>query len=769
VRPARRNGPILAALAAAVVLAVLVFRGVDMRTDMTDFLPVGRTAAARLMMQELRSGVATSLVLIGLENAPAPELARISQSMAARLAGSGLFAFVSNGDATLDPATEQFLFDRRYLVSSASKPDSFTQAALHDRFDALLRQLRSSAAPLAQHYGLADPPGAFLAMLGEWAGGTEVRSVDGVWFAATRDRALMLVRTVAGGLDLAAQDKADAAIRAAFAEAAPGSARLLLTGPAVFARDADHGIRSDVQVLSAVSTLLVAGLLLWRFRSPLVLAAIAVPIVLGLMAAALTVQLVFGFVHAIAFGFGMTMLGVVVDYPVLLIGHRKQGEAPPATLQRIGRSFNLAVASAALGLTGMVLSGLPGLAQVGLFSVVGLVSGAAATRWILPRLIVAADLAPVAAGDPARVLRIERLRAWRLWVLVLPVGAVALLVLAPPRIEHDLANLSPVPAQARALDAELRAELGAPEVGQVAVIRGDSAETVLQREEALLPVLDGLRRDGVAAGTELAARYLPSMATQLARRAALPDAATLSTRIAAAQAGLPFRPDAFHAFERDVASAREMPPVQLRDITSPMLLTRLQPLLFQRDGAWLGLVIPQGVTDPQRLANALGDRPDLAYVDIRAESNRMLAEATAGAWRWLSVGGALTLAVLLCGLRSLRMVARVVGSVAAAAAFTVAALGLLGQRLSLVHIVALQFVAGVGLDYALFFARRQLDAEERARTLRTLVTCNAMTLLTFGLLMACHTPVLRTIGLPVAIGALSALVFAFFFAGVRPP
>jgi predicted exporter len=200
-----------------------------------------------------------------------------------------------------------------------------------------------------------------------------------------------------------------------------------------------------------------------------------------------------------------------------------------------------------------------------------------------------------------------------------------------------------------------------------------------------------------------------------------------------------------------------------------MLLTRLQPLLFQRDGAWLGLVIPQGVTDPQRLASALGDRPDLAYVDIRAESNRMLAEATAGAWRWLSVGGALTLAVLLCGLRSLRMVARVVGSVAAAAAFTVAALGLLGQRLSLVHIVALQFVAGVGLDYALFFARRQLDAEERARTLRTLVTCNAMTLLTFGLLMACHTPVLRTIGLPVAIGALSALVFAFFFAGVRPP
>ena len=65
-----------------------------------------------------------------------------------------------------------------------------------------------------------------------------------------------------------------------------------------------------------------------------------------------------------------------------------------------------------------------------------------------------------------------------------------------------------------------------------------------------------------------------------------------------------------------------------------------------------------------------------------------------------------------------------------------------GVRLSMLHLVALQFTAGVGLDYALFYARRQLDEEERARTLRTLVTCNAMTLLTFGLLAFCRTPVL---------------------------
>ncbi len=89
-----------------------------------------------------------------------------------------------------------------------------------------------------------------------------------------------------------------------------------------------------------------------------------------------------------------------------------------------------------------------------------------------------------------------------------------------------------------------------------------------------------------------------------------------------------------------------------------------------------------------------------------------------------------------------------------------------GRGLSLLHLVALQLVAGVGLDYALFFARPRLDAEERARTVRTLVTCNGMTLLTFGLLAACQTPLLRDIGVTVAVGAVLAMAFAFLLAGL---
>jgi len=155
-------------------------------------------------------------------------------------------------------------------------------------------------------------------------------------------------------------------------------------------------------------------------------------------------------------------------------------------------------------------------------------------------------------------------------------------------------------------------------------------------------------------------------------------------------------------------------------------------------------------------------------IDMRAEMNAIVARYDQRAMMWLAFGGAAALVALVAGTRDALRTARVLAAIAAALLVTVAVLAALGEAFSLIHLVSLQFVAGVGLDYALFFSRPQLDEEERARTFRTLITCNAMTLLTFGLLGLCQTPLLRQVGLTTAIGAVSAMLFAFLFAGFAP-
>lgn len=766
VAPGRRAAPILVALACSSLLLAAAFWRTPIHSDVLDFLPRGNTPAAQAMLTEIRHGSAADLVLIALEGAPEPELARISVAMQQTLASDPHFSRVVGGDAAWNEGEEAQLFARRYLLSPIIEAGLFTTEALRGSLQELLRNLHSSAAPLAVRYGLPDPVGAFpawLARLGA-AGGLEAR--DGAWFAAGRDqpRAILLAMTARGSADLGVQEAATAAITLAFAAARPDGARLLLAGPVIMARDAARSIRADVDRIAIISTLLVVALLAWRFRSLLVVAALAVPTVLSVAVGVWLTGLYFGAVHAIALGFGITMLGITLDYPVLLIGHRKHGEAAPETLARIGGAFRLAVATATLGLAGLVFSGFPGLAQLGVLASTGLLAAAAATWWLLPPLVVAANLAPVAAGGSRWVVLVEGAQRYRGAALGLAVLAACGLVAAGgPRWETDLAALSPVPAVSRALDGELRAAVGAAEAGQFVLVQRADAEAVLRAQEALLPTLDRLVQQGVIGGYEAAAALLPSLERQRRNQAALPTSEVLTTRLAAAAAGLPFRPGSFQPFLDAVAEARTQQPWGPSEIAGTALALRLEPLLRQRGDAWLGPIRFRNVTDTELLRAGLEGTGEV-FIDVRTELEGIL-DAFRARTGWLVGGtGLVMLLALWAGLRQPARVLRVVGAVVAAQAVTLTVLTAAGVRLSAIHLVSLLLAGGVGLDYALFMAREGLDLEERARTLRTLITCNAMTLLTFGLLATCATPILHDIGVTIALGAALSLGYAFLVA-----
>lgn len=757
---------IAAALLLLALLGLALFRAVPIRAEMTDLLPPGRTPAAEFLLRELRSGAATTLLLAGIEGAPEPELARISRAVGDRLRESGQFSFVGNGAFDLTEGERDLIFSYRYMLA----PADFTAPALRAKLGALLEGLRSSASPLLAQFGFADPPGAFFDLLRGWLGQSRVRMAAGAWFADGVDnpRALIVARSKASGLDTAAQAAAVATFRAAFAASQPGGARLLLSGPGVFGAEAAAAIRADVEMISMLSGLLILGFLWLRYRSVLMLFAVAVPLAAGTLAGVAAVGLVFGAVHGAALGFGMTMLGVVVDYPLLLVTQRGEGEALAATARRIRPTLLLAAAAAALGLTGMVASGFPILVQLGLFGAAGLLVGVAVTLWGLPRLLPGAAIRPRPLWPP--LLRgLEWLRGRRALALAVPLAALALLALGGPRWEDDLARLSPVPPAQLKLDEELRAQLGAPDVRGLIAITAPDADAVLAKAEAVQRALAPLVAAGTLAGFDGPARYLPPAAVQRARQAALPDDATLRAALSTAAEGLPFRPAAFDRFLSGVAASRALPPLGAADLPRlPTLSARLGPLLSPGPDGWQGLVIPQGLRDDAALRAALeGLRdPGILWVDVKAETTGVVTQATRQALLWCGAGGLAVLALLALGLRRGPWAAAwTAAPILGALLVVVAALALLGQRLTPFHLAALLLAAGVGLDYALFLGTtaRQSGTEAR-QTLAAVFNCTMTTLLTFGLLAFCATPVMRGIGLTVAIGVVAAFLLALSLA-----
>jgi len=119
------------------------------------------------------------------------------------------------------------------------------------------------------------------------------------------------------------------------------------------------------------------------------------------------------------------------------------------------------------------------------------------------------------------------------------------------------------------------------------------------------------------------------------------------------------------------------------------------------------------------------------------------------------------LVFLYAGLRRVTVVARVMGPVLISLGVTLGLLAVLDIPVSLFHILSLILVAGLGMDYGLFFARH---GGETAVTLRATILCNLTTASVFLVMAFSSIPVLHGIGLTVAAGSFLALVSAAAFA-----
>jgi predicted exporter len=126
----------------------------------------------------------------------------------------------------------------------------------------------------------------------------------------------------------------------------------------------------------------------------------------------------------------------------------------------------------------------------------------------------------------------------------------------------------------------------------------------------------------------------------------------------------------------------------------------------------------------------------------------------------LALAAVLLAATVFVALRSPRRVLRVLAPMALTTLLILAVLRIAGVELNLFHLVALILAAGLGLDYALFFDHAGDDRDEQVRALHAIIVCSLTTLIVFLLLGLSSIPVLRAIGLPVALGVASNFVLA---------
>lgn len=750
-------------------LLYLTFYG-HFTTSLASFMPPGKTPAERLMLTQMQHAPATREILIGIAGGTLAQRATASKAYAAKLKASQLFSHVSNGSFRL-PDTKSRLFAWRYLLSPAITPAHFTIKGLHSALEKQLKALNSPLSMLSQRYLAADPTGSFLALLESWKPATSPDKHEGVWFSPDAKLALLLAQTRAPGLNLDAMQRVITTLHDSFL-ALPGSQdlHLILSGTPVIAIHSKNTIKSDTQIFTTAASLLLSLLLLVAYRSLRLLILAALPLLSAVLAGALMVNLGFGEIQGITLAFGSTLLGVAVDYPMHLFSHLDAAIPARHSLMRIWPTLRLGVLTTAAGYVGLLGTQFPGLIQLGVFAITGLLAAAAVTRWVLPQLLPPNYSPSLYLSWLLRlseaIRRIPVRAKMIISLLAVCFSVTSLWWHRHPFWENNLAALSPVSAASLATDQRLRADLHAPDVGQLIVVQAKTAQTALLRSQRLAGKLNRLQTKGWFSGAQMAVQYLSDLQIQRKRQQTIPPAPVLAHNLQQALQGLPFRSGVFRPFLVAAEVARHQSLVTPADVQGTLIGPLVNNLLYEQGHQWYALIPLIGVKAPQRLAHWFASHPmsGVTYLDTHAESARLMHSFRNQTLDQLGlVLGAIVL-VLFFGLRHPREITRVIVPLVLAELIDVAILIAIGEELTLFHLIAMLMVAGISIDYALFFSHPEADPVHRRRTLHALTLCAASTVSVFAILAISPLPILRALGLTAAIGVGTAYLLAMILA-----
>jgi len=531
---------------------------------------------------------------------------------------------------------------------------------------------------------------------------------------------------------------------------------LAMTGVIRYAADAARKAETEASTIGfgSFAGVMLLFLLVFRGLRPLVLGAL--PILVGLLAATVVCFGVFERVHLLTLGFGASLIGICIDYTFHFFCHRLGQEEPSQTFPRkILPAVTLGALTSIMGYLGLLSAPFPGLRQMALFSIVGLLGAFATVLLAFPWLSAGWQ----SEGLRPRALAASYLRIWnRMSRATLIVGGlvlVAVIALGMMRLEtaDDIRNLGrPSPDLLRE-EERIREVAGGVDTSRFLLVEGNSPEEVLRREEALRPGLEALKEQGVLELYQNISRFVPSAERQRRNHELLREKLADGVLDGYLEE-MGFTPEIADRARRQIEEA----PTDYLTVEAWLD----HPASDQMRSLWLGetargyaaMTVLGGLTDLDALAPLAVDE-HVHYIDKVAAITGLMQRYRVLAAQ-LAAFSYLAIYILLIWRYGFGRGTLVMLPPVAAALTALAILGLLGLPVNLFHILALLLVLGIGIDYTIFFA----ESGTEDTTMLAVMMSATTTVLSFGLLGLSTTPVLESLGLTVLFGMAAAFALS---------
>lgn len=653
------------------------------------------------------------------------------------------------------------LFQQHSLVLMTSAAQKQVQQE-PEKFwaDTALRQLYSPFS--GPHLGAwrDDPYGLFAGWVQERAQETPVRPRDGYLSVNTADgtRAYVLLSLTvrAPVFGMSTQRAVTTLLDQAHAQTLKTvpKADIVTAGVVLYAAAAGQQATGEIWTIG-LGSLLGIILLMWlTFHTFKPIALILLSIAIGCLGSLSVCWLLFGHIHLLTLVFGASLIGVAQDYGIFFLAHRLYASAQLSSaelLKRLLPSLALTLVAAVIGYMGLAFTPFPGLRNMAVFSAIGLIFAWLTVVCWFPQLVKPTSLKSGRAVQWYET-SLQRWPVWRntpvAWLALLIAGGITVTGIARLRANDDIRLLQNSPPQLIQDQISMSRLLDAPTSVQFYLVRADSEQQLLEREETLKLSLDVLIEQKKLSGYQAVSNWVPSARTQqlrvqLTNQKLLGGALQSVAQQTGAESGW-------------VGQTRS----HLQQFGSGLTVDQFlaAPAGEPCRHLWLGktvngyasIVALRGLSqkDIEAVRQAANGQSGVQWVDKVAEISGVL-----GQYRlymgWVVVCSTLVIFGLL-SLRYGRSAWRVLLPSVLASLMTLSLLGLTSQPVQLFHVLAFMLLLGVGVDYGIFM-QETVSTNAAAAWMATGLSA-ANTLLSFGLLALSKTPALQAFGLTMLSG-----------------
>lgn len=551
--------------------------------------------------------------------------------------------------------------------------------------------------------------------------------------------------------------------------------RIQHTGGPAFLAEIAQGMERDLRNSVLGTLVVIAGLFWLAHRSWRPLGWLVAALGLTLLGTLALGGLLFGTLNVVSAGFAAVLLGLAVDYGLVAYQEAAAapGEAPDHLRRHLGRSIGWSAATTAAAFVVLNFAGLPGLAELGSLTALGVVFGALVMLFFyLPRvrgISPAADSPgppekplPSAPHDFPRRIPIVLTTVALMGIVGLILGGRGL-----PKISADTEALRPRGSPAYAAMDEMRARLGRTNEPAWLLFRGTNHTAVARQLAIATSTLAAQQTAGSIRSFRLPTGFWPHPDNAIANQATVRTLAARLPEIEAAVTAAGFTTNSLAlaraVFARWLAGATTTNGWPAND-TARWLNSQFAAQT--EAGEWLAL----GFADP--VAPDWEPGFDSATAPLVSSWGRLGGQLLSHVEEhvgWLTAVLAL-LVVGALGLAFRRLVPVLLSLLTGgtALALLLAVMSLAGWQWNLLNLVALPLLLGTGVDYTIHV---QLALQRDAGNLRAfwrstgraLLLCAATTVTGFGSLAWSSNAGLASLGAVCATGIACVAVVGLGF------